>query len=123
MGDLGLLWPFCSMKQTVQYTKEHRAELKELRNQAAKPKQATASEMKTYLATIQDQIYPPLSFENQCTLFATQITLTDIPALCGIQETHLKQTDEKSLKTKARGKSYQANVRKQQAEMGGTKIR
>lgn len=55
-------------------------------------------------------------FETSAPYLVTQIT-QQIYQPCVVFKKHtLKQTDE-SLKTKVSGKSYQANVRKQQAEM------
>lgn len=106
----------CLLPWNKQFNTQRNTELKRTQKSSSKASKQARLEMKPICNYIGPNISSSI-FWNQCTLFATQITLTDIPALCGIQETHLKQIDEKSLKTKARGKSYQANVGKQQAEM------
>lgn len=63
--------------------------------------------------------YIPLYFWDQCTLFATQVNLTDISSQCCSQVTHLKQNE--GLKIQACGELHQTYVYKQKAEMAESK--
>lgn len=100
-----MAWDFCGhfapMREAAQHTKEHRTERTE-RNQATTLCKPCLKRNLTW--NILRVNISPFIFWNQCTIFATQIILTDIPAQCYIQETHLKQNDKKSLKIKAKTK-------------------